>query len=344
MDFEILRVKLEVERIRLLAWGSAVGFGDNHLDYRLNDRGIRDTILGLLSCIEHVFSNSEKLQKRYGLRQESGSASRNLTSSQQDREARTLMTPVFRQAYANLPPDEDEEAIMQQPQSSSTKNVSLVKRAYAGLRRSARDRQRSTPFAQKTLWAIHDKAKFQLMITEIKSFNDSLVSLFPGWTDRANQNLREDIDASDDIRSLILLEEAAADAHGDISETASVRLEALGATTSARSAISADARTLTGRDAPRAHPVGISHENETTFPVAIDPKEEGIERQMDAVEKFMIEKETGALTCSLFGPQSYSARVTSFIHWTGEDSEAGSSYWNDRDKGLVTMPHASFGM
>ena len=182
------------------------------------------------------------------------------------------------------------------------------------------------------------------MITEIKGFNDSLVSLFPGWTDRANQTLRDDIDASDDIRSLILLEEAAADAHVDISETASVRLEALGATASARPVISDDAWTLTERNARKARPVGTSHENVNMYPAAIDPKEEELERQMDMVEKFMNEKENGALTCSLFGPQSYSARVTSFIHWTGEESEVNSSYWSDRDKGFVTMPHASHGM
>ena len=129
MDFEILRVKLEVERIRLLAWGSAVGLGKNHPDHLLGDRGIRDTVLELLGCMEHIFSNSDKLQKRYGLRQEAGSGSGNLTSPQQDRGARTLMIPVFRQAYANLPPNKDEETTLQQSQSSSKKNVSLIKRA-----------------------------------------------------------------------------------------------------------------------------------------------------------------------------------------------------------------------
>lgn len=207
MDFEILRVKLEIERIRLLAWGSAVGLGNNHPDYRLDGRGTRHTIVELLGCVEHVFSSSEKLQKRYGLRQE-----------------------------------------------------------------------------------------------------------------------------------------AAADAHGDISETASLRREALGATASAQSVISADAWTLTERNAPKAQPVGIGHESMKTSPAAIDPKEEELERQMDAVEKFMTEKENGALTCSLFCPRSYSVRVTSFIHWTGEDSETGTSFWSDRDKGFVAVPHTSFGV
>ena len=73
MDYEILRVKLEVERIRLLAWGEAVGLsgveqGKPSPDARLNREDVRVVVLRLLGCIQHVFEHSKRLQDRYGLR------------------------------------------------------------------------------------------------------------------------------------------------------------------------------------------------------------------------------------------------------------------------------------
>jgi hypothetical protein len=73
MDYEVLRVKLEVERIRLLVWGEAVGLsevekGKPSPDARLNREDVRTVVLRLLGCIQHVFEHSERLQDRYGLR------------------------------------------------------------------------------------------------------------------------------------------------------------------------------------------------------------------------------------------------------------------------------------
>ena len=172
----------------------------------------------------------------------------------------------------------------------SQRMLHLLKRAHAGLPRSAHDRQRSTPLAQKTLWAIHDKAKFQPMIMEIKGFNHSLASLFPNIGDRANQALMSDIDISNEIQSLTLLQQAAADMHGDISETTRVRLEALGATASAHSVISDDTWTLTERSRPIAPAMGDTPRNRFAEAAPSDPKEEELIRQMDAVENSWTKK------------------------------------------------------
>ena len=73
MDYEVLRVKLEVERIRLLVWGEAVGLneaeqGKPSPDTRLNREELRIVVFRLLGCIQHVLEHSERLQDRYGLR------------------------------------------------------------------------------------------------------------------------------------------------------------------------------------------------------------------------------------------------------------------------------------
>ena len=53
MDYEVLRVKLEVERIRLMIWGEAVGLseverGRPSPDPRLNREQVRSVVLRLL--------------------------------------------------------------------------------------------------------------------------------------------------------------------------------------------------------------------------------------------------------------------------------------------------------
>lgn len=100
VDYEIFRVKLEVERIRLLEWGNAVGFGiaeqnTSKLDARLERAEMRGTVLRLLGCVHHVFDEAERLQERYGLRQ--------ITPAQHDNELRMLpLASIFKRAYEPL--------------------------------------------------------------------------------------------------------------------------------------------------------------------------------------------------------------------------------------------------
>ena len=70
MDYKVLRVKLEVERIRLLVWGGAVGLseverGKPSPDARLNREDVRTVVLRLLGCIQHVFEHSERRTAYY---------------------------------------------------------------------------------------------------------------------------------------------------------------------------------------------------------------------------------------------------------------------------------------
>ena len=71
IDYELLRVKLEVERIRLFNWGEAIGLSDNvnrsdigtagpsrvfaasRPDVRLRKEDVNSTVTRLLGCIQH---------------------------------------------------------------------------------------------------------------------------------------------------------------------------------------------------------------------------------------------------------------------------------------------------
>jgi hypothetical protein len=191
-DYEVLRIKLEVERVRLLAWGEAMGLaGLNNSqiipDPRLRSREIQSMVMRVLGCIQNIFENSEALQNKYGLRP---------SASHKDKQVDLLQ--------------------------------SIFKREYNTLLRLAKERQRSMNLARKTLWAVHDKRKFQSMVAEIKGFNENLETLFPDVKIKAAEAMRQDIGRSDQIQYLRLLQEATAGE--DISESASVRLETLGAT------------------------------------------------------------------------------------------------------------------
>jgi len=127
MDYEVLRVKLEVERIRLLVWGEAVGLseverGKPSPDARLNREDVRTVVLRLLGCIQHVFEHSERLQDRYGLH------------------------PV-------RPAIVDAQEGNYHPTQSQLILGSIFRQAYESLCCSAKNRQDNIPLTRKTIWA-----------------------------------------------------------------------------------------------------------------------------------------------------------------------------------------------
>src|SRR6266576_365742 len=167
MEHEILRVKLEVERIRLVTWGGAVGLSEvehgrpSPHSARLNQDDVRAAVLRLLGCIQHVFENTKRLQDSYGLR------------------------PV-----TSTPDQADDEG---RPTQSQLILGPIFQRSYKTLRDLAKNRQRGTPLHKKTTWAIHDKKKFGEMVSEIKGFNDNLESLFPDIKRYTSENIRNEI-------------------------------------------------------------------------------------------------------------------------------------------------------
>ena len=293
-DYEVLRVKLEVERIRLLVWGEAVGLseverGKPSPDARLNREEVRTVVLRLLGCIQHIFEGSERLEDRYGLRP---------------------VPPIMVDA--------------QEPPAQSQLILGpIFKRAYEGFRRSAKNRQRTTPLTKKTIWAVHDKKKFQTLIAEIKDFNDGLEALFPDLSSQMKHLMRTDIDQSVEIRDLQILQEATADNHEEISESASMRLVTLGTidTVSQRSAL-----TATGEDGDEGD---------------VTESKNVLTKEISALETYFHKKNEGALTLSLIGPHSFSARVTANVDWDGEQQR--DAFWDDRVMGFVNLSHPSFG-
>ncbi|KAL1728035.1 prion-inhibition and propagation-domain-containing protein [Schizophyllum commune] len=210
MDSEIARVKLEVERVRLLMWGQAVGLSSVRLPEegvtspgpchpRLGRPEVTDAVMRILGCIHHLFKDTDALQRRYGLQ-------------------RTLERSAA-SAVLDISPENNA--------SSATILESVFKKAYASLQKSSRRNNRITTLRKRAHWAILDKTKFSLLVREIRAFNDSLSALFPEVSTETQDSLRQDIEASDEIASLRLLQQASANDYAELSDTASERVSLL---------------------------------------------------------------------------------------------------------------------
>ncbi|KAJ3566753.1 hypothetical protein NP233_g6809 [Leucocoprinus birnbaumii] len=332
MDYEILSIKLEVERVRLLTWGQAVGLSGvaNDADKRLNDTQIHSAVVKLLGCIHRIFEDSERLQSKYGLRP-SGDGERGLTNTDE------------------------------QPSQSQMILGGVFKRAYENLRRVAMERQRSTHVIRKTRWAVYDRKKFMELVAEVRGFNDSLESLFPDAKLRMREVMRRDIDEAMEIRDLQLLQEATAGEQGleDISETASGRLEALGTTISARTELLSDSQsiqTTSERDQDEGDWETVKDEDEGSpgnnqplkkedgAKVAVEEQDE-LAKRLREIELYVEKKSSGALTLSRIGPFGGLSHCSAHVYWDGDKSDDDRwSPWADKDKGFVPISHECFNL
>jgi RNase P protein component len=309
MDYELLRVKLEVERIRLHSWGDAIGLGEGsdnaHRDPRLERGDVVNTAMRVLGCIHHLFENSERLQNTYGLQPSTVDTTNMLATPQ----GQPILGAVF-------------------------------KKAYESLRKNARERHRATRMVRKSMWVIKDKQKFQAMIVEIKGFNDNLESLFPGSKARIAEAMREDVESSASMEELQLLQDATAQEHGDMSGCASARLEVLGAPSTARTELLTVQGNLPEQDGDWEDVEDEEDANDGQTARAVDPEMTELEKKMGAIKLYCKKKREGALTLRVEGPQEYSAKVTTYCYWGGETE---GNWWVNRDKGFVKSFHASFG-
>ena len=70
-DFELLHTKLDVQRVRFLAWGEAAGLiNTTTYNDRFDHPAVRPTVERVLRCIRLLFKEGNELTARYGLRRD----------------------------------------------------------------------------------------------------------------------------------------------------------------------------------------------------------------------------------------------------------------------------------
>ncbi|KAI9782902.1 MAG: hypothetical protein M1839_004377 [Geoglossum umbratile] len=156
-DSERLVCKIRIEEARLMVWGREWGVVEGKLEAHLasgegHNESLKQLALCILKQLHETITDFNKLQDRYGLREDP----------------------------ANI--DEKSSAKSPEPGASS--------RLREGLKLRAR-------------WVISDRDKFEVLLTDLKDFNDGLERLFPPsrivsfqrtWTNELLQSASRDMD------------------------------------------------------------------------------------------------------------------------------------------------------
>lgn len=203
-DVEILLTKLDLEKARLLIWGNKVGILKETLNEgrspELENITTANFVKISLDSIQSLFSRSEKLQNKYGLREG------DLDTSQPSQPIGLLS-------------------------STSMAEYNPLNMRFWVRHASKRDR---FIFLSKTKWAIYEKAKFEGLITTLKGFIDSLYEQVPVTWEFVDRVVTDDIASIPDISRLQLIEAACEDSYKTWANTANQVIRASEAGTTDR--------------------------------------------------------------------------------------------------------------
>ncbi|KAF2211646.1 hypothetical protein CERZMDRAFT_42813 [Cercospora zeae-maydis SCOH1-5] len=307
-DQELPYSKLEVERLRLLAWGDAVGlrefFDEDRLVYdaRLHQEQIKKVVLQTMREIHQIFNDVKKLKSRYGLIQVSRDGEAGSSSG-----GKGWLQKVGRFADFKL--------------QRSGKAAAL---------------------GQNMTWTIHDKTKFSRLLQETHQYIETLMRLFPGLNFK--DALRREAGRNSNVSQLLMLERAAADDNPMFFDVTSERLGELGATHKRNSGLRGmfgHRRGVSGNQLRTKEPVRPATIEAAAASADPDAALTELEKRLDVIKPFETELGTGALEVSLVGPTSWSAKATAHMSWQNNQTTSSFSL-ESRTQDFVKSPHAAF--
>lgn len=180
-NLEVVLVKLDIEKARLVSWGNTVGIVRGVSDGRskIFDNPItEDTIRSILENIKLLLTDSRKLQDKYAL-QEIPESAQDIITRRFDFVSRTSLS-IFRGSYNRF------------------------------CNRTAQNNDRVS-VARRVTWAIRDHERFTCLVTDLRILVDGLVNLTPPTLWSAAERILEDDVASLRLANLRLVEEALQD-------------------------------------------------------------------------------------------------------------------------------------
>ena len=188
-DYEILITQLDIEKTRFLIWGEVVGLLQH--DQRKQAANLKwpivqKNITRTLNCIQTIFTDTDALTSRYGLR---------LTDS--------------------LP-------LRSSSRKLGLKQVSKFRETYQQFQARVNGVQSQTGLLRKTRWAIHDRAKFSGLVDDLKQLITGLKEISStGATTMQEYKIFHDEMKELPLDAVRLVQEASALCHPDLSEIAS---------------------------------------------------------------------------------------------------------------------------
>ncbi|KAM0296933.1 hypothetical protein ACHAPM_010119 [Fusarium culmorum] len=187
-DYEILKIKFDIQKTLLLQWSDRVGLlRINDYDPLPDQAHIREAIGETLSCIRLLLTDGTALRSKYGI------------DVVDDQVCASHLTSVS---------------------SISAWRMGVFKNQYEDFKkRMAQGNE--MPFRSRALWAVRDKTKFQVLVADLADLITTLDRLIPVTRKQpALQNLvDDDVRRISRLSNLKMLLEASQDTHRLISQS-----------------------------------------------------------------------------------------------------------------------------
>lgn len=156
-DFGTCLLRLDGARLRLSRWSVSVGLA------AVDSTGIQSPPHAaiLISREDYEFAQRllEQIRDAFAVAEKMSTSYQNQTTGSAQQPNLMTVSPL-----ADLEPEILDAS---------------VKRVHMSLQQLARGRQKQTSFFRKTLWAVHDKRRFERLINSIHSSVQDLIELFP---------------------------------------------------------------------------------------------------------------------------------------------------------------------
>ena len=197
-DCELLVMKLDFEHERLIIWGTKHGLADainGARAFEEENSSIVVLVKAALKRLEDLFTNTQNLQDKYGIRQTTSTTTDKTNTI--EIKARFISTAALKRI----------------------KRFRTERTPSNGINGSGPD----SSVLSKATWAIHDKAKFEVLVKDIRDIVTGLYDVLPVPTKEQNRMVAEDLQSLlPDLRSLKQLEIASEELYPAWSEAASM--------------------------------------------------------------------------------------------------------------------------
>ena len=192
-DIQIILVKLDIEKTRLLIWGNAVGILQASIQEgrsaTLEDSRNADLVQRCLEQMKSLLTNATELESKYGM--------------QQIVHTSPLWEPPSNRNLISL------------------NSMNIFRTSYRRFWVRYGNEANRPSLLAKTRWAIHDKLKFETLIVNLRELIDGLNQIVPVSKESQDRILQDDIASIPDRSRLKIIQSACEESYAGLSDVAS---------------------------------------------------------------------------------------------------------------------------
>ncbi|CAO2658667.1 Nn.00g063900.m01.CDS01 [Neocucurbitaria sp. VM-36] len=192
-DYEILDIKLDIEKTILLQWAEQVNFLRDNYDRRLDEPDTRRAVEQIFACIRLLLSDESKLKQLYGLTD---------NEEKHDPSTTTLDATI------------------------SSHRMERFVQEFQTLKLRLNLRNDKLSLSRKVRWIIHDKQKFEILVKEVAHFTTKLNEIMPIYRSQTviQRVTDEDVATIEQLRGLNMVLDASAGQRNAFAESTQRRI------------------------------------------------------------------------------------------------------------------------